>query len=46
MMPSSAVVAINNSADADIFLRADYGIVQDYREVLPAFVERVRQLRG
>jgi electron transfer flavoprotein alpha subunit len=40
------VVAINNSADADIFSRADYGIVEDYREVLPAFVERVRQLRG
>ena len=40
------VVAINNSADADIFSRADYGIVDDYREVLPAFVERVKQLRG
>jgi electron transfer flavoprotein alpha subunit len=39
------VVAINNSADADIFTRADYGIVGDYREVLPAFVERVKQLR-
>ena len=40
------VVAINNSADADIFFRADYGVVEDYRDVLPAFVERVRQLRG
>lgn len=40
------VVAINNSADADIFSRADYGIVEDYREVLPAFVARVKQLRG
>jgi electron transfer flavoprotein alpha subunit len=40
------VVAINNSADADIFFRADYGIVEDYRDVLPAFVQRVRQLRG
>jgi electron transfer flavoprotein alpha subunit len=40
------VVAINNSADADIFFRADYGVVEDYREVLPAFVERVKQLRG
>jgi electron transfer flavoprotein alpha subunit len=38
------VVAINNSADADIFSRADYGIVEDYREVLPAFVARVKQL--
>ncbi len=40
------VVAINNSADADIFFRADYGVVEDYREVLPAFVERVKQLKG
>lgn len=40
------VVAINNSADADIFSRADYGVVGDYREVLPAFIERVKQLRG
>lgn len=39
------VVAINNSAEADIFTRADYGVVGDYREVLPAFVARVRQLR-
>jgi electron transfer flavoprotein alpha subunit len=40
------VVAINSSAEADIFSRADYGVVGDYREVLPAFVERVKQLRG
>ena len=40
------VVAINNSAEADIFSRADYGVVGDYREVLPAFVERVKQIRG
>jgi electron transfer flavoprotein alpha subunit len=40
------VVAINNSPDAEIFMRADYGVVGDYREVLPAFVERVKQLRS
>lgn len=39
------VVAINNSADAEIFSRADYGIVEDYREVLPAFVARVKELQ-
>ena len=43
---AKTVVAINNSAEADIFSRADYGVVGDYREVLPAFVERVKQLRG
>jgi electron transfer flavoprotein alpha subunit len=40
------VVAINNSADADIFSRADFGVVDDFREVLPAFVQRVKQLQS
>jgi len=40
------VIAINTAADADIFTRANYGVVGDYREVLPAFVERVKQLRS
>lgn len=40
------VVAINSDPDAEIFNRATYGVVGDFREVLPAFVERVRQLRG
>lgn len=44
---SSAVVcAINTDAQADIFTRANYGVVGDYREVLPAFVARVKQLKG
>lgn len=40
------VVAINTDADADIFMRADYGVVGDYREVLPAFIERIKQLQS
>ncbi len=43
---SSTVVAINVNSEADIFTRANYGVVGDYREVLPAFVERVKQLRS
>jgi electron transfer flavoprotein alpha subunit len=43
---ASIVVAINTDAEADIFTRAHYGIVADYREVLPAFVERVKKLRS
>ena len=39
------VVAINIDSGADIFGRANYGVVSDYREVLPAFIERVKQLR-
>ena len=40
------VVAINTDPEADIFTRANYGVVGDYREVLPAFIERVKQLRS
>ncbi len=40
------VVAINTDGEADIFTRADYGVIGDYREVLPAFIARVRQLRS
>lgn len=44
--PAATVVAINIDPQADIFRRARFGVVGDYREVLPAFVERARQLRG
>jgi electron transfer flavoprotein alpha subunit len=40
------VVAINTDADAGIFRRANYGAVGDFREILPAFITRVRELRG
>ena len=43
---SSTVVAINLDGDADMFTRANYGVVGDYKEVLPGFVERAKQLRG
>ena len=43
---SAVVAAINTDAQADIFTRANYGVVGDYKEVLPAFVERVKQLKA
>jgi electron transfer flavoprotein alpha subunit len=43
---AKTVVAINTDPDADILARADYAVVGDYRDVLPAFVERVKQLRA
>ena len=43
---AKTVVAINIDSGADIFTRANYGVVGDYREVLPAFTERVKQLRS
>lgn len=42
---ASTVIAINIDPEADIFTRANYGVVGDYREVLPAFIERIKQLR-
>ncbi len=43
---SSTVVAINVDGDADMFTRANYGVVGDYKEVLPGFIERAKQIRG
>src|SRR6185436_11489975 len=40
------VVAINPDAGAEIFTRADLGVVGDYREVLPAFAQRVKELKS
>jgi electron transfer flavoprotein alpha subunit len=40
------VVAINTEAGAEIFKRANWGVVDDYEQVLKGFNERVAQLRG
>ena len=40
---SKKIVAINNSAEAAIFKYADYGVVGDFREILPAFTQNVRK---
>ncbi len=39
---AKTVVAINNDPDAEIFKRADYGVIGDFKEVLPAFIEHVK----
>jgi len=43
---AKTVVAINPDAAAEIFTRADLGVVGDYREVLPAFAQRVKELKS
>lgn len=44
MGDSGKVVAINKDPDAYIFKVSDYGVVGDWREVLPAFLSKVREL--
>ena len=46
MDDSETVIAINNDANAPIFENADYGIVEDYAEVLPELLELLRERLG
>jgi len=41
---SRRIVAINKDPDSNIFAAAHYGVVGDYREILPPFIERVKQI--
>ena len=38
------IIAINRDADANIFKESNFGVVGDFNNVLPSFLEAVREL--
>jgi electron transfer flavoprotein alpha subunit len=40
------IVAINRDPAANVFRHARFGVVGDFREILPALTARIRELRG
>jgi electron transfer flavoprotein alpha subunit len=40
------IVAINKDPEANIFQAARFGVVGDWKEVVPAFMEKVRELKA
>ncbi len=44
MQNSRVIVAINKDPNAPIFDVANYGIVADYRKIIPALIEELKSI--
>ena len=46
MMASKTILAISTDAEAPMVTKADYAILGDLSEIVPAIVEELRRRRG
>lgn len=44
MLNSKCIIAINKDSDANIFKVSNFGVVADYREILPGLIENLKPL--
>ena len=44
MIHSKKIIAINNDPGCNMFKVADYGVVEDYEEIIPALIEKLEEL--
>lgn len=46
IMDSKIVIAVNNDSSAPIFEHADYGVVMDLYQFLPALIKKLKEAKG